>query len=171
MLIEKTCSFHVHVIDTARMVSARVCYGMASVCLFDCLSHLSTTAAACGRFAAVGPASRRSIDSSSHRTPSSTAFSSKCEQHHIVSWHTQLNTDLFISVVCCLFAGGYVSSGLGSAYEYSHGGGAMKSTGYAVKAAGPYGGRCQSVFSLFYKCKFNVKLTFLWINCKVFRRR
>ena len=73
-----------------------LCNGTTSVCLSVSLFHLSTAAAACGGFAAVGPAGRISIDSNRRRTPSSTThISSKCEQCHVASWCRKLNTDLF----------------------------------------------------------------------------
>jgi len=40
---------------------------------------------------------------------------------------------------CCLGGGGG-SGGFGSGYGGSYGGGAMKSTGYSQRGAGPYGG-------------------------------
>ena len=54
-------------------------YGVRlSVCLSVRLSHLSTAAAACGGFAAVGPAGRR------YRSPCRTALQQR-EQRHVVS--------------------------------------------------------------------------------------
>jgi len=55
-----------------------------------CLSHQSTAAAACGEFAAVGPAGGRYRSIAARP-----ALSSKCDQCHVVSWRTKLNTDLF----------------------------------------------------------------------------
>jgi len=51
-------------------------------CPSVCLTHLSTAACRCSGFAAVGQAV-------------STAFSSDCEQCHVVSWRRMLSTDLF----------------------------------------------------------------------------
>ena len=100
-------------IDTTRIVCCRVYVTVwrPSVCLCP-TSHLLTAVAACGGFAAVGPAggghrsiaarrvcSRRgrlSIRICSGATGSSTAVSSKCEQCHVVSWRRKLNTDLFL---------------------------------------------------------------------------
>ena len=75
------------------------------VCLSVCLSHLSTDAAACGRFAAVGSAGRRNRLIAARRAcsrcgrlsihvHSSTAVISKCEQCHVFSRHRRLNKDL-----------------------------------------------------------------------------
>jgi len=64
---------------------ARIVYGSVFVtvrCPSVCLTHLSTAACRCSGFAAVGPAV-------------STAFSSDCEQCHVVSWRRMLSTDLF----------------------------------------------------------------------------
>jgi len=60
------------------------------ICPSVCLSQLPTAAAACGRFAAVGPADRRYLSSSS------TAVSSKCEQCHVYSRRRKLNIDLLL---------------------------------------------------------------------------
>ena len=64
---------------------ARIVYGSVFVtvrCPSVCLTHLSTAACRCSGFAAVGQAV-------------STAFSSDCEQCHVVSWRRMLSTDLF----------------------------------------------------------------------------
>ena len=53
---------------------------------------LSPTACCWGGFAAVGPVGRRYWLTAAGC--SRTAFSSKCKQCHIVSWHRKLNTDL-----------------------------------------------------------------------------
>jgi len=64
-----------------------------SVCLF----HLSTSAAASGGFAAVGPACGRYRSIAARPAHSSTAVSSKCEQCHVCSRRRRLSSDLFDS--------------------------------------------------------------------------
>ena len=61
------------------------------------LSHLSTAATACAvqQVCCCGPGGQEiSINSGSSTAHSSTTFSSKCEQCHVVSWRRKLNTDL-----------------------------------------------------------------------------
>jgi len=57
-----------------------LCNGTVSIRLSVCLSHLSTVAAACGGFAAVGPA-----DKGYPSVAARPALSSNCEQCHVVS--------------------------------------------------------------------------------------
>jgi len=71
----------------------------SSVHLSICLSHLSTTAAACGGFAAVGPVGRRY-----QLIAAWPAVSSNCKEYHVVSWHNKLNTDLFDEVLDTLLS-------------------------------------------------------------------
>jgi len=60
----------------AQYAEQGLCNGTVSVCL----SRLSTAAAACGEFAALGPAGRRYRSIAARR-----ALSSNCEQCHVVS--------------------------------------------------------------------------------------
>ena len=77
-----------------------------SVCPSVCMSQLLTVAAACGGFAAVGPAGKgyRSIAAAAGRRSStahrSTACSSKREQCYVVSRRRKLKPDLFHA--CCV---------------------------------------------------------------------
>jgi len=82
-----------------------LCNCTVSVRLSVCLSNLSTAAATCGRFAAVGPANRR------YRLIAALpALRSNYELCYVVSWCGKLNTDLptmllFVPSVlrrCCL---------------------------------------------------------------------
>ena len=79
------------IFDTAMRQS--LCNGMVCVCLSQ--SQLSTAAAVCSRFAAVGPASKRQQSIARRPARSSTVHSSKCEQCHIYSCCRRLDTNLF----------------------------------------------------------------------------
>jgi len=111
--------FNMHY-DTARINCDRVyvTIGCPSVCLsirpsiyLVCMSvPCCAAAAACGGFAAVGPAGRRYGSISARRVcsrhdhlyiHSSTVVGSKCEQCHVYI-HRKLNTDLCYMGSCCL---------------------------------------------------------------------
>ena len=78
-------------IDSARTVCGRI-HVRLSVSRIDRCSCSSMR-----RVCWCGPGGQEmSIDSGGRHVSSSTAFSSKCEQCHLVSWRRKLNTDLFI---------------------------------------------------------------------------